>query len=191
MAYITNNLSLLSQSIEGGRKRWQYITTDSIATVIGAGYFSDADKKRLAIGDIIEVFTGTLQTTGVTEAAAVFPATVGVGSDFLTFPVHAILMVATISSGAATAKGATLLIGAAATDLAGFYGATPIVQPAGAAQAAITDASGGTAAATNGVLTLTGTYNSTILANAIATLAAQGNAMRLALVNLGVIKGAA
>jgi hypothetical protein len=57
------------------------------------------------------------------------------------------------------------------------------------AQGAITDASGGTAAATNGILTLTGTYNSAILANAIATLAAQGNAMRNALVSLGLIKG--
>lgn len=81
--------------------------------------------------------------------------------------------------------------GQSATDLISFYNATPVAQPAGAAQAAITDASGGTAAATNGVLTLTGTYNSTILANAIATLAAQGNALRSALVSLAAIKGAA
>jgi hypothetical protein len=46
-------------------------------------------------------------------------------------------------------------------------------------------------AATNGVLTLTGTYNSTILANAIATMIAQGNGLRSALVSLGLIKGAA
>jgi hypothetical protein len=81
-------------------------------------------------------------------------------------------------------------IGQSSTDLVAFYGSTPIVQPSGAAQATITDASGGTAAATNGVLTLTGTYNSTILANAIATLAAQGNALRSALVSLGLIAGA-
>lgn len=82
--------------------------------------------------------------------------------------------------------------GRSITDLIGFYGlATPIAQPAGAAQAAITDASGGTAAATNGVLTLTGTYNSAIIANAIATLAAQGNALRAAVVALNLVKGAA
>lgn len=81
-------------------------------------------------------------------------------------------------------------VGQSATDLVGFYGATPIAQPSGAAQAAVTDASGGTAAATNGILTLTGTYNSAILGNAIATLAAQGNALRNALVSLGVIAGA-
>ncbi len=83
-------------------------------------------------------------------------------------------------------------MGRSTTDLIGFYGlATPIVQPSGAAQAAITDASGGTAAATNGVLTLTGTYNSAIIANAIATLAAQGNALRAALLALNLVKGAA
>lgn len=81
-------------------------------------------------------------------------------------------------------------IGKAATSPIGFYGATPITQPTAGAQAAVTDASGGTAAATNGILTLTGTYNSTIIANAIATLAAQTNAVRGALVSLGLIKGA-
>jgi hypothetical protein len=82
-----------------------------------------------------------------------------------------------------------LAVGQSASDLVGFYGATPIAQPSGAAQAAVTDASGGTAAATNGILTLTGTYNSTILADAIATLAAQSNAIRNALVSVGIIKG--
>lgn len=80
-------------------------------------------------------------------------------------------------------------LGQSATDKVAFYGATPVTQPTAAAQATITDASGGTAAPTNGILTLTGTYNSTILANAIATLAAQTNAVQAALVTLGLIKG--
>lgn len=83
------------------------------------------------------------------------------------------------------------LLGQAATSKIGFYAATPIAQPSGSAQAAVTDGSTGTAAATNGIAALTGTYNSTILANAIATLAAQGNALRNALVSLGLIKGSA
>lgn len=82
------------------------------------------------------------------------------------------------------------LYGQSATDLVGFWGATPIVQPTAAAQAAITDASGGTGAATNGVLTITATYNPTILANAFATIIAQTNAIRTALVNAGIMKGA-
>lgn len=72
-----------------------------------------------------------------------------------------------------------------------FYGVTPVAQIAAAAQAAVTDASGGTAAPTNGILTITGTYNSAIIANAIATLAAQGNAMRAVLVSVGLMKGSA
>lgn len=83
------------------------------------------------------------------------------------------------------------LLGQSASDKIGFYGlATAIVQPTGAAQGAVTDASGGVAAPATGILTLTGTYNSTILANAIATLAAQGNALRSALVALNLIAGA-
>lgn len=81
--------------------------------------------------------------------------------------------------------------GQSASDKVSFYGATPIAQKAAAAQAAVTDASGGTAAPTNGILTLTGTYNSAIIANAIATLAAQGNAMQAVLVSLGAMKGSA
>jgi hypothetical protein len=86
---------------------------------------------------------------------------------------------------------AGVVVGQSTSDLVGFYGVTPVAQPAATAQGAITDASGGTAAATNGILTLTGTYNSAILANAIATLAAQGNALRAALVSVGIIKGSA
>lgn len=82
-----------------------------------------------------------------------------------------------------------VLHGQTAADKLAFYGATPVAQPTAAAQATITDASGGTAAPTNGILTLTATYNSTILANALATLAAQTNAVQAALVTLGVIKG--
>lgn len=86
-------------------------------------------------------------------------------------------------------SGDGVVVQGTATAKLSFYGATPVVQPTAAAQAAITDASGGAAAATNGVLTLTATYNSTIIANALATVIAQTNAMRTALVNLGLMKG--
>jgi len=91
------------------------------------------------------------------------------------------------------------MVGQSATDLVGFYGSAPIAQRTNASQAAVsavTDSSGGAGAYTNGIAALTGTYNSTILANAIATLALQGNAnrvlaneLRAALVALGAIKG--
>ena len=82
-------------------------------------------------------------------------------------------------------------LGATTSDLISFYGVTPIVQRVGAAGAAITDAPGGTAAATNGVLTITGTFNSAILANAFATVIAQTNELRATLVAYGLHKGAA
>lgn len=83
-------------------------------------------------------------------------------------------------------------LGRSTTDKIGFYGlATPIVQPSGAAQAEITDSSGGTANSSTGVAALTGTYNSTIIANALATVIAQTNAIRSALVALNLVKGSA
>lgn len=81
-------------------------------------------------------------------------------------------------------------LGYNSSDLISFYGGTTRAQPSGAAQAAITDASGGAAAPTNGVLTLTGTYNSAIIADALATVIAQSNAIRNALVSLNLIAGA-
>lgn len=99
---------------------------------------------------------------------------------------------ATTSNESQTPKSADgYAVGQSAADLVGFWGATPLAQPSGAAQAAVTDGSTGTAAPTNGIAALTGTYNSTLLINAIATLAAQGNAIRNALVSVGIIKGSA
>lgn len=77
----------------------------------------------------------------------------------------------------------------ATTSKVGFYGTTPIIQRTNAAQAAVVDTSGGTATALTGITTITGTYNSVILANAIATIAAQTNELRAALVAVGLIKG--
>lgn len=82
-------------------------------------------------------------------------------------------------------------VGQSATDKIGFYGTTPAAQPAAAIQGAITDDSGGTANLATGITTITGTYNSTIIANAVATLAAQLEEIRASLVELGIIKGSA
>lgn len=81
------------------------------------------------------------------------------------------------------------VLGQASTSKIAFYGATTVVQPTAAAQAAITDGSTGTANPTTGVAALTATYNSTLIINALATIIAQTNAMRSALVTLGLLKG--
>lgn len=92
-------------------------------------------------------------------------------------------------------------VGQSATDLVGFYGTTPAVQPAAAAQSAVTaltDSSGGTASATTGMQALTSTYNSTLIANSLSTLSARVSALialanqtRSDLVTIGIQKGSA
>ena len=77
----------------------------------------------------------------------------------------------------------------AITDLVGFYGVAPVAQIAGAGQAALTDNTIGTASTV--LAALTGTYNSTLIVACIASLAVQGNAIRAALVSVGIIKGGA
>jgi hypothetical protein len=88
-------------------------------------------------------------------------------------------------------------IGTAPAQKVGFFGATPIVQPAGASEAAVAQTSA--ANATTNAIDL-GTAEA--LANAcktqgnalvvdVAALIAEVNALRTALVNLGLVKGGA
>lgn len=80
--------------------------------------------------------------------------------------------------------------GQSATDKISFYGATPVVQKASADQVAIT-AAAGTKIATGILADATGTFSQTITNNNLATIAAALSELRLALVNLGLIKGSA
>lgn len=90
-----------------------------------------------------------------------------------------------------TGSSGGILLGETSSEKVGFFGTTPVVQPSGAAQAAITDGSTGTANSATGVAALTATYNSTLLINALATIVAQTNAIRSALVTVGIMKGSA
>ncbi len=107
-------------------------------------------------------------------------------------------------------------IGTATAQKLGFWNATPVIQPAAAGQAAaaaqaqstLTDSTGGTASTTLAAITAGATYaqaDMTAVKNAIASLAARlaqvktdvanvktlEDAIRTALVNTGLIKGAA
>lgn len=93
------------------------------------------------------------------------------------------------TTGVATGSIDGYQVGQSATDYVGFFGVTPAVQPTSASQAAVTDGSGGAASATSGVQALTSSYNSAILGNAIASILVELNAIRSALVTIGVIKG--
>jgi len=83
-------------------------------------------------------------------------------------------------------------IGTAVGQKLAFYNATPIVQPASANQAALTNSSGGTA---NGTIEAVGATNTTDVSAAInnnfTELHVLLNEIRTALVNLGLMKGAA
>jgi hypothetical protein len=74
-------------------------------------------------------------------------------------------------------------------DKVGMYGFAPVVQPVGANQAALTDSTGGSVDGT--LADGTGTYSQSIFNNNFADVASRINAIRTALVAVGVMKGAA
>jgi hypothetical protein len=80
-------------------------------------------------------------------------------------------------------------IGTATNQLLGFWNATPIIQPASANQAAITDSTTGTAGFT--LVDVGAIFSQTNINNNFASLNRQVDAFRTALVNAGIIKGAA
>lgn len=72
-------------------------------------------------------------------------------------------------------------LGQSITDKVGFYGTTPATQPADADQAA----------GTTDTFSLTASYNSAIIITSLTALLDEVNAIRSALVTLGLIKGSA
>ncbi len=82
-------------------------------------------------------------------------------------------------------------IGTATSQKLGFWNVTPIIQPVGAGQAAITDSTGGVAAASLVDVTTAAVSDPTKVNANFATVSVLLLAMRTALVNSGVMKGAA
>lgn len=76
--------------------------------------------------------------------------------------------------------------GQSSTDLCAFWGVTPVVQQTG--YSALTDTSGGSAASGTGLQALSGTFNSTIIANSVSTLAAAVNNILVGLRANGILK---
>lgn len=63
MAYVGDNLAMLSNPVGGGivpREFFYQMTGDSNATVIGAGYFTDGVTRGMRVGDMVHV----VDTTG-------------------------------------------------------------------------------------------------------------------------------
>lgn len=78
-------------------------------------------------------------------------------------------------------------IGTAVAQKIGFWNKTPVVQPAAANQAALIDSTGGVA---SGTFTLVASANQAATDANFATVTVLLNAIRTALVNTGLIKGA-
>lgn len=78
------------------------------------------------------------------------------------------------------------VVGQTAADLIGFYGTAPVAQIT--TYTALTDSSGGTAAAGTGIQALTSTYNSGLIVNGISTCAAAINGVLANLRTLGIFK---
>jgi hypothetical protein len=72
-------------------------------------------------------------------------------------------------------------VGQSSTEKIGFWGATPVVQPAAATQAALTETTAGVAASCVGFQSAT----------AFCAMISLVGAMRTALVNSGIMKGCA
>lgn len=72
MAYNGGQLSAISQTIEGNFNTYVYFTTDSLATVSGANYFSDGQQRGMEVGDVIWVsISGVVYLMAVTALQAV------------------------------------------------------------------------------------------------------------------------
>jgi hypothetical protein len=85
MAYTTNTLSYLGGGpVEGTWKEWAYITTDSIQTVLGSGYISDAatstGSKGMGVGDLVYIINQSLPGAFALQVASISngAATLGV-----------------------------------------------------------------------------------------------------------------
>ena len=109
MSYLTTNLSVVDQTIEGNLKEWLYLTSDSMAAVLATGYFTDAASKRLNVGDVVFVLSGTLNAGTTTEGGEVFPATLGVTGFFSGAPSWQPCVVQSVNAAGAATVVATSL----------------------------------------------------------------------------------
>ena len=85
-------------------------------------------------------------------------------------------------------------IGVNTSEKWGFWNATPVIQPAGGNQAALTDNTGGVAGATLAAITAGANYaqsDMNTVKNSISSLAQNINVIRGVLVTLGLMKGSA
>lgn len=137
--YDSTKLDLVDNILGGQQNEWWYRTTDAIATVRGAGYFSDGVKRGMKLGDLVNVFKTDGPNVYREKVSAVDnPATAGLytatilpaDSDAAASPTFTDVT----ATGNLTVAG-NVALGDAATDTIGLYGATKVSQRASAVQA--------------------------------------------------------
>ena len=178
------------------------------------GTIVDADVSASAAIDLSKLATGALPTAITVASANLVDGTI-VNADVSAsaaiagtkiapdFGSQNIVTTGTLGAGATTLSAALTLgnnnivsgtgagtkIGTSTTQKLGFFDKTPVVQPAAANQAALTNSTGGTADGT--LAAVSGTGDDADINNNFTELHTLLNEIRTALVNLGLIKGAA
>lgn len=189
-----------AQAMTASQTNYVYLTNTGTLTVNTTGFPASTDIVRLAV-----VVAGGSTITSVTDAR-LYLGSFGANGN-LTYLALAGGTFADSGGVVTVTLGTTngVKFGAGATDKLGFYGATPVVQPAHANQGALTDSTGGTAAFT--LVTLSTLTDSPASADALrdelislwlpeiennfASVARLVNRIRTELVALGLIKGSA
>jgi hypothetical protein len=198
MATLTKGQTFAGGETVTADKLNNLVDSATIANIVNADIGSGAAiaLSKLATGALPTAITvasanlvdGTIVNADVSDTAAIAGSKVAPD-----FAAQNVVTTGTLGAGATTLGGSLTLgdnnivagtttgvkVGTAITQKLGFYNATPIVQPAGAAQAAVV---------TTGATDSTPFGYTEAQANAIVALV---NEMRSTLVNLGLMKGAA
>jgi hypothetical protein len=198
MATLTKGQTFAGAETVTATKLNNLVDNATIANIVNADVSASAAiaLSKLATGALptaITVASANLVDLTIVDADVSATAAIAGSKVAPDFGAQNVVTTGTLGAGATTLGGALTLgnndivsgtgagtkIGTAITQKLGFYNATPIVQPAGAAQAAV---------ATTGATDVTPFGYTEAQANAIVALV---NEMRGTLVNLGLMKGAA
>lgn len=75
MSYTGNTLSVIAQSIEGSFNVCVYMTADTVAQILAAGYMADGGERGLRIGDIVFAVVGGIPYVMFVSAISGFACT--------------------------------------------------------------------------------------------------------------------
>jgi hypothetical protein len=208
MAQLTKGQIFAGAETVTATKLNNLVDNATIANIVDADVSASASiaLSKLATGALPTAITvasanlvdGTIVNADVSASAAI--AGTKIAPDFGS---QNIVTTGTLGAGATTLSAALTLgnnnivsgtgagtkIGTSASQKLGFFDKTPVVQPAAANQAALTNSTGGTADGT--LAAVSGTGDDTDINNNFTELHTLLTEIRTALVNLGLIKGAA